>query len=111
MIWFPFLSPGRVVLQVAWLTVRTPRIFLIGNDKEGLWLFYFCEMDSLDLITRRGGNGGAMKRSGNIYRRILAESATAMCGVDPDSLRIMEANHSFSKLFGYSLREALSLTL
>ena len=52
-----------------------------------------------------------MKRSGNIYRRILAESATAMCGVDPDSLRIMEANRSFTKLFGYSLREALSLTL
>ena len=52
-----------------------------------------------------------MKRSGRFYRRILAESATAMCGVDPGCLRILEANRSFLNLFGYSLREALSLTL
>jgi putative nucleotidyltransferase with HDIG domain/PAS domain S-box-containing protein len=52
-----------------------------------------------------------MKRSRKAYRKMLAETATAMCSVDPRNLRIVEANRSFLNLFQYSLCEALSLTL
>lgn len=52
-----------------------------------------------------------MKRNRNAHRKILTITAMAMCAADPDSLRIREANRSFVNLFGYSLREALTLTL
>jgi len=52
-----------------------------------------------------------MKGSKNSYRTLLAATATAMCSADPDSLKIQEANRSFLTLFGYPLREVLSLSL
>jgi hypothetical protein len=39
---------GRVVLQVASLTVRTPRVFLIEIDRGELWLFIFRQRNFLN---------------------------------------------------------------
>ena len=62
-------------------------------------------------IKRREATEAALKRKTIRYRTVLAESATAMCSVDPESLGILEANRSFLRMFGYSMREILSLKL
>ena len=62
-------------------------------------------------IVRRKSAELMMKKNEVRYRTILAESVTAMCSADPESLRILEINRGFLKLFGYSLREARALNL
>ena len=62
-------------------------------------------------IARRKELEATMKRNEIRYRTVLAESATAMCSVDPDTLKILEVNRSFLRLFGYPLRSALEMTL
>ena len=62
-------------------------------------------------IARRKEVETSMKRNEVRYRTVLAESATAMCSADPETLQILEANRSFLRLFGYSLRAVLTMTL
>lgn len=62
-------------------------------------------------IARRKEMETAMKRNEARYRTVLAESATAMCSADPETLRILECNRSFLQLFGYPLRTLLTMTL
>ena len=85
---------------------------LFPGERKGLWLFLFCPEDSFSSTSiRYGETERNMKRNRNAHRKILTITAMAMCAADPDSLRIREANRSFVNLFGYSLREALTLTL
>ena len=62
-------------------------------------------------IARRKEIEATMRRNEIRYRTVLVESATPMCSVDPDTLKLLEVNRSFVQLFGYPLRQAVDLTL
>jgi PAS domain S-box-containing protein len=53
----------------------------------------------------------ALKESEERYRAVMEQSVEAIYLFDPDSKRILETNHAFGELIGYTAEELLGMTI
>src|SRR3712207_4436253 len=62
-------------------------------------------------VTERREAEEALRKSEELHRAVVEQSVEAIYLFDPDSKRVLEANHAFEELRGYTTDELLRMTI
>jgi diguanylate cyclase (GGDEF)-like protein/PAS domain S-box-containing protein len=62
-------------------------------------------------VTERKKAEKALKESEELHRAVVEQSVEAIYLFDPDSKRVLETNHAFEELIGYTAEELLGMTI